>query len=56
MLDRVKISDIALEIRESEKRLKGLNLALKEERENKERLLKELDKVMDEAVDNYGRD
>ena len=55
MLNRQKISDIALEIREVEKRLKGLYLAIKEEKEKKEELLKELDEIMDEAVNNYGR-
>lgn len=55
MLDRQKISDIALEIREVEKRIKGLYLALKEEKEKKEALLKKLDEIMDEAVENHGR-
>jgi hypothetical protein len=55
MLNTQRLSDIALEIREVEKRLKGLYLAIKEEKEKKEGLLKELDKIMDEAVDNYGR-
>ena len=32
MLDRQKISDIALEIREVEKNIKGLHLALKKEK------------------------
>lgn len=55
MLNTQRLSDIALEIREVEKRLKGLHLAIKEEKEKKEGLLKELDEIMDEAVNNYGR-
>lgn len=55
MLNTQILSDIALEIREVEKRIKGLHLALKEEKEKKEALLKKLDEIMDEAVDNYGR-
>ena len=55
MLNTRILSDIALEIREVEKRIKGLHLALKEEKEKKEALLKKLDEIMDKAVDNYGR-
>ena len=55
MLDTRILSDIALEIREVEKRIKGLCLALKEEKEKKEALLKKLDEIMDDAVENYGR-
>jgi predicted RNase H-like nuclease (RuvC/YqgF family) len=55
MLNTQILSDIALEIREVEKRIKGLHLALKEEKEKKEALLKKLDEIMDDAVENYGR-
>ena len=55
MLNTQILSDIALEIREVEKRIKGLYLALKEEKEKKESLLKKLDEIMDDAVENYGR-
>ena len=55
MLNTQILSDIALEIREVEKSIKGLHLALKVEKEKKEALLKKLDEIMDDAVENYGR-
>lgn len=55
MLDNKRIVDIALELRECEKRIKGLYNAQKDERDKREALLKELDGLMDKAVDNYGR-
>lgn len=51
MLDRERISDIALELRECQKRISSLNLTLKAEREKEKELYKELDELMDKAVE-----
>lgn len=56
MLDRQKISDIALELRECQKRINALVNSLKQERDREKELYKELDKLMNDAVDNHGRD
>ena len=56
MLDRQKISDIALELRECQKMINGLVNALKQERDREKELYQELDKLMNDAVDNYGRE
>ena len=55
MLDRQKISDIALELRECQKRINALVNSLNQERDREKELYKELDKLMNDAVDNHGR-
>lgn len=51
MLDEQAMCDLALELRATERRIEGLYTALKQEKAKREEILKEMDKVMDRAVE-----
>ena len=51
MLDTETMVDLAFELRATEKRIAGLYVALKDEKAKKEELLKQMDKVVDDAVE-----
>ena len=51
MLDRRAISDLALDLRDTEKRIECLYASLKAEKEKKKQILDEMDKVVDRAIE-----
>ncbi|MBQ6945388.1 MAG: hypothetical protein IJN43_13835 [Ruminococcus sp.] len=51
MLDTEAMVDLAFELRATEKRIAGLYVALKDEKAKKEELLKQMDMVVDDAVE-----
>ena len=51
MLDEQAMCDLALELRAAERRVEGLYASLKQEKTKSEEILKEMDKVMDRAVE-----
>ena len=51
MLDEQAMCDLALELRATERRIEGLYASLKQEKSKREEILKEMDKVMDKAVE-----
>ena len=51
MLDRRAISDLALDLRDTEKRIESLYASLKVEKEKKKQILDEMDKVVDKAIE-----
>ena len=55
MLDRDSLADLALELRDVEKRITWLYASLKQEKDKKDEILKKMDLIMDNAVEQARR-
>ena len=55
MLDRDSLADLALELRDIEKRITWLYASLKQEKDKKDEILKKMDLIMDNAVEQARR-